>query len=81
MRNENTEGKTHQVKMICGFTSTIMTISSVIGHNAWPPCALHCGVRLHYVVVLSMCGCKVVKLSAAGVNLCQPRLAHEELVT
>lgn len=66
--------------MICGFTSTIMT-SSVIECKAWLLHALHCGVQLHYVVVFPMCGCKVAKLSAAGVGLCQPCLAHEEVVT
>lgn len=58
-----------------------MAISSVIVCNAWLLRALHCAVRLHYVVVFPMCGCAVAKLSAAGVGLCQPRLTHEEVVT
>lgn len=52
-----------------------------IGRNAWLLHASHCGVRLRYVVVFPMCGCKVATLSAAGVGLCQPCLAHGEVVT
>lgn len=58
-----------------------MTVSSIIGRNAWLLHALYCGVQLHYVVVFPMCGCKVAKLSAAGIGLCQPCLAHGEVVT
>lgn len=52
-----------------------MTVSSVTDCNAWLLHALHYDVQLHCVVVFPTCGCKVARLSAAGVGLWQPRLA------